>query len=147
MSDSAGGCVCLCFRLLVFFFFFLMIRRPPRSTLFPYTTLFRSDVISLKKLIEANQEELLRGTLRAYRAALEAMGYSGVQACPPAGAQLQLGLWSLQRQLADQATSQLMQDTEERVAAELQQWGERSAEYYRGKTEEFKEIMIIMEIG
>src|SRR2546426_5031431 len=31
------------FRLCVFlFFFFLMIRRPPRSTLFPYTTLFRS---------------------------------------------------------------------------------------------------------
>src|SRR2546427_5974013 len=29
--------------LLFFFFFFLMIRRPPRSTLFPYTTLFRSD--------------------------------------------------------------------------------------------------------
>src|SRR2546430_10895639 len=27
---------------LPFFFFFLMIRRPPRSTLFPYTTLFRS---------------------------------------------------------------------------------------------------------
>src|SRR2546422_10019781 len=30
--------------LVFFFFFFLMIRRPPRSTLFPYTTLFRSDV-------------------------------------------------------------------------------------------------------
>src|SRR5258707_11430478 len=28
--------------LRIFFFFFLMIRRPPRSTLFPYTTLFRS---------------------------------------------------------------------------------------------------------
>src|SRR2546422_9292073 len=28
--------------LLFIFFFFLMIRRPPRSTLFPYTTLFRS---------------------------------------------------------------------------------------------------------
>src|SRR5256885_4530282 len=27
---------------MVIFFFFLMIRRPPRSTLFPYTTLFRS---------------------------------------------------------------------------------------------------------
>src|SRR2546430_16394503 len=27
---------------LLFLFFFLMIRRPPRSTLFPYTTLFRS---------------------------------------------------------------------------------------------------------
>src|SRR5215472_18731436 len=31
--------LCLCF---FFCFFFLMIRRPPRSTLFPYTTLFRS---------------------------------------------------------------------------------------------------------
>src|SRR5258705_6025626 len=30
--------------LRLFFFFFLMIRRPPRSTLFPYTTLFRSAV-------------------------------------------------------------------------------------------------------
>src|SRR5476649_3003287 len=29
-----SSCICL-------FFFFLMIRRPPRSTLFPYTTLFR----------------------------------------------------------------------------------------------------------
>src|SRR3989442_8600417 len=28
--------------MLDYFFFFLMIRRPPRSTLFPYTTLFRS---------------------------------------------------------------------------------------------------------
>src|SRR5438132_12744443 len=32
----------VCSLLLFSFFFFLMIRRPPRSTLFPYTTLFRS---------------------------------------------------------------------------------------------------------
>src|SRR2546430_16501841 len=32
--------------LHVFFFFFLMIRRPPRSTLFPYTTLFRSVLLN-----------------------------------------------------------------------------------------------------
>src|SRR3712207_7833102 len=30
-------------KILLVFFFFLMIRRPPRSTLFPYTTLFRSN--------------------------------------------------------------------------------------------------------
>src|SRR5258707_14008589 len=30
---------------ILIFFFFLMIRRPPRSTLFPYTTLFRSSFI------------------------------------------------------------------------------------------------------
>src|SRR5437660_7350013 len=37
--------ICLFFDSLLFFFF-LMIRRPPRSTLFPYTTLFRSTVKS-----------------------------------------------------------------------------------------------------
>src|SRR5690242_21194024 len=36
----------LLFLLLSFFFFFLMIRRPPRSTLFPYTTLFRSTKVA-----------------------------------------------------------------------------------------------------
>src|SRR2546430_16288513 len=40
--------------LIVFFFFFLMIRRPPRSTLFPYTTLFRSYIKSTKKLHEVS---------------------------------------------------------------------------------------------
>src|SRR2546429_9084048 len=35
----------LAFSQLAFFFFFLMIRPPPRSTLFPYTTLFRSMAI------------------------------------------------------------------------------------------------------
>src|SRR5688572_33103583 len=38
------------FTLLTFFFFFLMIRRPPRSTLFPYTTLFRSEVVDVQEL-------------------------------------------------------------------------------------------------
>src|SRR3712207_8390819 len=33
---------------MVLSFFFLMIRRPPRSTLFPYTTLFRSKVTAIR---------------------------------------------------------------------------------------------------
>src|SRR5438477_9386853 len=37
-----------------FFFFFLMIRRPPRSTLFPYTTLFRSRVDALVKALASS---------------------------------------------------------------------------------------------
>src|SRR5260370_2286765 len=40
------------------FFFFLMIRRPPRSTLFPYTTLFRSDEIGTMSL--ETQSKILR---------------------------------------------------------------------------------------
>src|SRR3989449_11280181 len=42
-----------------FFFFFLMIRRPPRSTLFPYTTLFRSDLseVGVCRLLETRVPE------------------------------------------------------------------------------------------
>src|SRR2546423_6335514 len=47
---------------MVFFFFFLMIRRPPRSTLFPYTTLFRSrpdvgaeEVAAVAEVLESGQ--------------------------------------------------------------------------------------------
>src|SRR5258708_9991833 len=41
------------------FFFFLMIRRPPRSTLFPYTTLFRSqvEIENARKLLRRHQRE------------------------------------------------------------------------------------------
>src|SRR5438309_12129346 len=35
----------VCLSFVFFVFFFLMIRRPPRSTLFPYTTLFRSQLV------------------------------------------------------------------------------------------------------
>src|SRR5438034_8321986 len=40
-------CLLSALSLCLLFFFFLMIRRPPRSTLFPYTTLFRSVVDDL----------------------------------------------------------------------------------------------------
>src|SRR5437879_13804126 len=42
-----------------FSFFFLMIRRPPRSTLFPYTTLFRSYVVSMQILLKQARDHLL----------------------------------------------------------------------------------------
>src|SRR3989449_10956581 len=46
-------------------FFFLMIRRPPRSTLFPYTTLFRSH------LLPAERQELARQVRRPDRRLLD----------------------------------------------------------------------------
>src|SRR2546426_8464035 len=60
--------------LSLFFFFFLMIRRPPRSTLFPYTTLFRS-VTGLRRLLDL-----------AADARVEALAYRGRRAVPHATA-------------------------------------------------------------
>src|SRR2546421_13083618 len=45
------------------FFFFLMIRRPPRSTLFPYTTLFRS----LRQRPACNRDDLRHKRARLWR--------------------------------------------------------------------------------
>src|SRR6266850_5063228 len=62
-----------------FFFFFLMIRRPPRSTLFPYTTLFRS-------LAADEQREDVRARLERLVAAEAALVLAGEREIGRAGA-------------------------------------------------------------
>ena len=66
-----GGCGGLfCFMFVCFcLFFFLMIRRPPRSTLFPYTTLFRSGI----------------ATIAQYQDALEAIRFENTTESPVSG--------------------------------------------------------------
>src|SRR2546430_13939506 len=63
------------------FFFFLMIRRPPRSTLFPYTTLFRSLAAApeMVAFLEDNTAVALRAYAHHpdYRATLEGATLSG----------------------------------------------------------------------
>src|ERR1035438_10906421 len=61
----------MCVFLFVFFvasfsfflFFFLMIRRPPRSTLFPYTTLFRSHLSQLGMVVARESPRALQPRL------------------------------------------------------------------------------------
>src|SRR5712672_616056 len=52
----------LVFFVFFFFFFFLMIRRPPRSTLFPYTTLFRSLITTFVYVTHDQVEAMTMGT-------------------------------------------------------------------------------------
>src|SRR2546421_8056845 len=60
---------------LSFFFFFLMIRRPPRSTLFPYTTLFRSE--RSRRCLELRDREP-RNRAEPARRRLARLRYAGV---------------------------------------------------------------------
>src|SRR5258707_7376389 len=57
---SSAACSIIC----SMFFFFLMIRRPPRSTLFPYTTLFRSSAPRARDCRHARPQRSLRGSCR-----------------------------------------------------------------------------------
>src|SRR5438034_6501426 len=60
------GCLlCSCSFYLIFFF--LMIRRPPRSTLFPYTTLFRSEESGEGGLTDGLVEGTCRGAACGHR--------------------------------------------------------------------------------
>src|SRR5215813_14636793 len=56
-------------RFFFFYFFFLMIRRPPRSTLFPYTTLFRSEPLGVTLLAREVRHQDDRGPGAAKRRA------------------------------------------------------------------------------
>src|SRR5690554_7572797 len=67
-----------------------MLRRPPRSTLFPYTTLFRSDDAGIAQLgaglgVDAELVEHLVGVLAQRRAALPQPSRRGAQARQHAG--------------------------------------------------------------
>src|SRR5438034_6780255 len=54
-------CVTHSLTLYFYFFFFLILRRPPRSTLFPYTTLFRSapqEMFHVREAVRRIEEEI-----------------------------------------------------------------------------------------
>src|SRR5690606_41470391 len=75
----------------VFFYFFLIIRQPPRSTLFPYTTLFRSSITpesgapapALSQRRQSVARERRRHSCLQARRALRADAHEYARAIPP----------------------------------------------------------------
>jgi diguanylate cyclase (GGDEF)-like protein len=98
-------------------------------------------VISLKRHMELNAQELFDSALHAYRAALGAMGACGAQACPPIGPDLALSLENLQSRLAAVATVATLSETEQLVRRKLTDWGAEAGEYFMKKTADVKEVL------
>src|SRR3989454_12257841 len=75
--------------VLFFLFFFLMIRRPPRSTLFPYTTLFRSPRrragAGPRRLLDLHPDDPAPRAAQRARFDLAAVGLAVVAAVQPPG--------------------------------------------------------------
>ena len=103
-------------------------------------------MISLKKYLDmdADLEALLAATLESYRSALLAMGKSGVRACPALGSDLQQGLEGLEKRLSNKVTAALVKGTGKHVEEQLEQWGGRTAEYFKAKTDDVKELLIVL---
>lgn len=100
-------------------------------------------VISLKKYLDSDRDELVRSALDCYRAALRTMGSAGAQACPPVGSTLKQSLAALQQKIAE-ATPARIEETQAGVEKELQDWAQRATDYYKQRTSELKELLLVI---
>jgi diguanylate cyclase (GGDEF)-like protein len=111
------------------------------------------NVISLKKFLDMDPDkpresepdpELLPATRESYSYALLAMAKSGVRACPPLGADLEQGLAGIERRLSCETSPLLVRATGKHVEEQLQQWAVRTAEYFKAKTNDIKDLLVAL---
>ena len=89
-------------------------------------------------------EEVLQSALKSYADVFVAVGEAGVQACPPAGEEFKESLLNLKRRLDAEASASLIAETEQLFEMELHTWSERAAQFYQEKTNEVREILLIV---
>jgi diguanylate cyclase (GGDEF)-like protein len=111
-------------------------------------------VISLKKYLDMKLEatrksepvpnDLLGAAVESYRSSLLDMGNSGYQACPAFGANLRESLEGLASRLASDVSADALQETRYQASEHLSLWGERTAEHFKGKAEEVKDLLMML---
>jgi diguanylate cyclase (GGDEF)-like protein len=112
-------------------------------------------MISLKKYLDASHLEpfeaeepeavgLLPNMLAAYRSALRAIAGSTVEACPVVGADLKRGLGKVEDRLSIPVTAEKIEAAEQDVRTQLEDWGRQMSLHYRQKTDEVKQILLVM---
>jgi diguanylate cyclase (GGDEF)-like protein len=132
--------------------------------LWPSGSCFRTEppivatVISLKKYLDmvpgkepeppspaqSGLNELCAAVIDAYRSALVAMGKSGALACPAVGSDLQQAVDGIHKSLSSNLTAVLIDKTKTQTEDCLLQWGARTAEYFKARTGEVKELLIVL---
>jgi diguanylate cyclase (GGDEF)-like protein len=112
-------------------------------------------MISLKKYMEtvgtgsdcgcaADEKDILPAAMAAYRSALLEMGNCSLDACPGLGEELKRGLGKLEAELSIAKSRAAVEATEKRVQEQLQEWGRDTARHYKEKTDEVKDLLIVM---
>jgi diguanylate cyclase len=112
-------------------------------------------MISLKKYLESvpsgskvqneqSEGDSTAAALAAYRSALEAMGRCSLDACPGLGSELQQNLGALSRTLSAKMSAAALATMESEVQQQLREWGHRTARHYQMKSDEVKELLIVM---
>ena len=93
---------------------------------------------------QSGQNDLFAAVVEAYRSTLDAMGKSGAQACPAVGFDLQQVLDGIHKSLSGNLTAALIEKAQTQTEDCLLQWGGRTSEYFKAKTGEVKELLIVL---
>jgi diguanylate cyclase (GGDEF)-like protein len=112
-------------------------------------------MISLKRYLDSDsavsnpscehrENDLISTALSAYASALHAMGSCSVDACPGLGNELRQHLAELGRRLSAQVSREMLASTDKDVQEQLQDWGRRTAIHYQQKSDEVKDLLIVM---
>jgi len=92
----------------------------------------------------ADANGLLPAAMAAYRSALRGMSGAGLQACPMLGEDLKRGLDRVDDSLSRNLTVEKIDNAERNVQGQLDDWGRLTAQHYQKKTDEVKEILMVM---
>ena len=112
-------------------------------------------MISLKKYLDsettnpANEVEpdgdgVASAAIAAYSSALVEMGRCSLEVCPGLGGELKLHLGELSSTLSCAVSRTVLQSTDKAVQEQLRNWGGRTARHYQQKSDEVKELLIVM---
>ena len=111
-------------------------------------------MISLKKYLDqdtagdprakAPAEPHAGAAMDCYRAALLAMGRSAAHCCPGSGSALEQSLEGLEHRLATDPSDPTVRWVRQQVEVHLQEWGNRTAEHFKARADEVKELLIAL---
>jgi hypothetical protein len=115
----------------------------------------RERMSSLKKYLDSVQtganaisgqdnDGIASVAIAAYGSALEAMGSCCLNACPGLGGELKQRLGELNSDLSSNVNCETLQGTDRQVQEQLQKWGSRTARHYQQKSDELRELLIVM---
>jgi diguanylate cyclase (GGDEF)-like protein len=122
---------------------------------FPGEEPLRGRMISLKKYLDSvpavchadrssNGKGIASAAIAAYGSALVEMGSCSLDACPGLGSELKQNLDTLNRNIGNGVSCETLAATDQQVKEQLQGWGRRTARHYQQKSDEVKELLIMM---
>ena len=106
-------------------------------------------MISLKKYLDQKDlrphpSETSDETVQCYRNLLLAIGRSAMQGSPAAGADLERSLKGIEHRLSIHSSPSALLHTQKQVEVQLDEWGARTAEHFKAKADEVKELLIAL---